>query len=129
MRPIGHLAMRAIWQDIPVVLGATGIPVVPMKRVCEALGIAWDRQWDKTVTEHLRRRAGIELVSVHDGVQERRMICMRADRVAAYINEINPRRLRAGGNDTAASLVEKLQDEWDAILASQLGAELRVFKF
>lgn len=129
MKPVGYLALRAVWQDIPVVLNKEGDAVVPLKRVCEALGIAWAGQWSKTATEHLTHRTGVCLTAVHDGVQSRQMVCIRADRVSAFINEINPRSLRSAGNEVAAALVEKLQNEWDAILASQLGAELRMNAF
>ncbi len=129
MKAVGYLALPAIWQEIPVVLNSAGTPVVPLKRVCEALGLRWDDQWVKTTNWHLRQRAGLCLATVSDGSQGRSMTCIRADRVGTFINTINPKRLHANSNSSSAALIEKLQTEWDAILASQLGTELRMFKF
>lgn len=48
--------------------------------------------------------------------QHREMVCIRLDRVAAYLNTINPERVRANGNEDGAAFLEQKQEEWDDLI-------------
>jgi len=44
------------------------------------------------------------------------MVCIRMDRVAAFLNQVNPVSVRGGGNEIGADFLEAKQCEWDDLL-------------
>lgn len=44
------------------------------------------------------------------------MVLIRVDRVAAYLNTLNPESVRAGGNKVAADWLEAKHKEWDDLI-------------
>lgn len=65
---------------------------------------------------YLRRRLGVCIEGMYHAGQLREMICIRLDRVAAYLNQIEPERVRGGGNEIGADFLEAKQCEWDDLL-------------
>ena len=44
------------------------------------------------------------------------MVCIRINRVEAYLNNLHPELVRAGGNTDGADFLEEKQNEWDDVL-------------
>lgn len=44
------------------------------------------------------------------------MVCIRLNRVAAFLNTVNPENVRGQGNETAANFLEHKQEEWDDLI-------------
>ena len=120
---------------LPMVQSQHGNVVVPLKPIAEELGIQWSDQHKKLrplgrVEERLEgldddemddlyfsRRMGICLEKVYFAGQMREMVCIRADRIAAYMHSIDTDRLAAAGNHEAAKLLRAKQEEWDGVIA------------
>lgn len=68
------------------------------------------------------RRLGICLTSLYFAGQTREMVCIRLDRVTAWLYTINPLRVRAAGNIGAADYLEQKHIEWDNLLNEYEGA-------
>lgn len=66
--------------------------------------------------EWLARRMGLCTVSVPWMGQRREMVCIRVDRVAAFLNTINPIKVHAAGNVRGAEYLARKQEEWDDLL-------------
>ena len=66
----------------------------------------------------ISRRFGACLAMVPFAGQSREMLCIRLDRVEAFINQIDPDRVRGNGNETGADFLEAKQSEWDDVLAA-----------
>lgn len=64
----------------------------------------------------ISRRFGACLAMVPFAGQSREMLCIRLDRVEAFINQIDPDRVRGNGNETGADFLEAKQSEWDDVL-------------
>jgi len=48
--------------------------------------------------------------------QKREMVCIRLDRVAAFLYTINPNQVRDKGNEAAADYLERKHTEWDDLI-------------
>lgn len=116
---------------LPVEQNERGIDVVPLRPVVDVVGLEWERQRKKVSDGYLSKRLGTCTVlmycadqRVNDTCiqefpyagQQREMICIRLDRVAAYLNTINPERVRSNGNESAADFLEKKHEEWDEVI-------------
>ena len=44
------------------------------------------------------------------------MVCIRLDRVSAFLNAINPDSVRGQGNESAADFLEAKHAEWDDLI-------------
>jgi hypothetical protein len=44
------------------------------------------------------------------------MLGIRLDRVAAYLNTLNPESVRSAGNEEAADFLERKHQEWDDLI-------------
>lgn len=118
---------------LPVVDCADGFERVPLKPICDAIGVSWRDQQRKfgqpaggitpaldaenadvetKPSSYLSRLLGITLEEIHYAGQARQMVCIRVDRVAGYLLTINPDRVRANGNEDAADFLEKKHAEW-----------------
>ncbi|MFH2082056.1 MAG: hypothetical protein ABIK08_11295 [Pseudomonadota bacterium] len=118
---------------LPVVVDEAGQDMVPLKPICEAVGIKWEEQRRKfglksdTCTPDDRgagsgndgyyaRRMGVAIRGIPYAGQMREMVCIRLDRVVAFLNSINPENVRGAGNQKAADFLEEKHAEWDAVL-------------
>lgn len=90
-----------------------GVYHVPLKPLSSLFGLQWATQHQKVQREWLRAHLGVCLMTVPDVAgQSRSMVCIRVDRVDAYILSINPLRVRAGGNLDGASYLALKHREW-----------------
>lgn len=101
---------------LPIVDGEDGVQRVPLKPICEVIGIAWNNQYKKMQVPYFARRLGVCVDEIMYAGQTRQMLLIRLDRVAAYLNMLNPESVRAGGNEAAADWLEAKHQEWDDLL-------------
>ena len=78
---------------------------------------------DEPKLPYLARRLGLCYADFFFADKTRRMLAIRLDRVAAYLNTINPDRVRAGGNVDGADFLLQKQEEWDDVLHQYESAE------
>lgn len=101
---------------IPVEKNADGLEVVPIKPITEIFGLDWQRQYDRLKEPYLTRRLGVCIGHMPYAGQGREMVCIRLDRVTAYLNQINPMKVRSAGNEIGADFLEAKQCEWDDVI-------------
>lgn len=111
---------------LPVEKDEHGREVVPLKPLVEVFGLKWDTQRHKVTKgcapekggadTGLAKRLGTCTVDFPGAGQRRKMVAIRLDRVAAYLNTLNPNHVRAGGNETGAEFLERKQEEWDDLI-------------
>lgn len=130
---------------LPVVKNEAGQDVVPLKPVCDVIGLKWETQRLKlgmkssTCTPprggassdgegYLVERLGIGLSTVFWADKSREMVCIRLDRVSAFLYTVNPNQVKANGNEAAAAFLKRKHQEWDDLLhayESERGEMLR----
>jgi hypothetical protein len=115
-RSMIHLNLEFSGALIPVETDETGIRIVPLKPITDAIGLEWERQRKKVSEPYLTKRLGTCTVQVWGADQRREMICIRLDRVAAFLNTVNPENVRGQGNEAAADFLESKHAEWDDLL-------------
>lgn len=101
---------------LPVVKNEAGQEVVPLKPICEAIGLSWADQHKKMQASYISRRLGICIGVIPYADQTREMVCIRLDRVSAYLYTVNPDRVRVNGNEAAADYLERKHTEWDDLI-------------
>lgn len=101
---------------LPVVINDQGEKVVPLKPIVDVIGLEWERQRKKVAEPYLIKRLGICTVKVREAGQQREMICIRSNRVVAFLNIIDPQELREQGNNPAADFLETKQAEWASLI-------------
>lgn len=101
---------------LPIVDGEDGLQRVPLKPICDVLGLKWETQRMKVQGGYLSRRLGICTPLMGGAGQDREMVAIRVDRVASFLSTINPDRVRANGNVDAADWLEAKHQEWDDVL-------------
>lgn len=101
---------------LPVVDCKDGIQRVPLKPICDVIGIAWGNQIKKIKSPYFLRRMGICVDEIIYAGQTRTMVLIRLDRVAAYLNTLNPESVRSAGNEMAADFLERKHCEWDDLI-------------
>lgn len=101
---------------LPVETNEQGQHVVPLKPICDAIGLEWERQRKKVSEPYLSKRIGTCTVQIRGADQAREMICIRIDRVAAFLNTVNPESVRGQGNESAADFLEAKHAEWDDLI-------------
>ena len=104
---------------LPVVVGVDGFQRVPMKPLCQAIGIDWESQREKVRSSQFVRRMRINKEKLVWFGQKREMVMISIDRVDAYLNTLNPDPIRAGGNVEAADWLEAKHAEWDEKIFSK----------
>ncbi len=121
-----HIAISIEYAGLtlPVVKNEEGIELVPLKPVADLFGLKWETQRQKVGLSFYSRHLGVCLqkawvATPHKGgafgeMQEQ--ICIRLDRVAAFLMTINPDRVRAAGNITGADFLEARLNEWSDAL-------------
>lgn len=101
---------------LPVAKNEAGQDVVPLKPISDEIGLDWENQRVRMHTPYFTRRFGICTHEVMGAGQTRQMVCIRLDRVAAFLNSLNPNTIRAGGNEAAADYLERKHTEWDDLI-------------
>ncbi len=101
---------------LPLVDGEDGFKRVPLKPICEVVGLSWSDQHKKTQTPYFVRRMGLCVGDIPYAGQTRQMLRIRVDRVQAFLNTINPDSVRAAGNIDSADWLEAKHAEWDDVL-------------
>lgn len=95
---------------------------VPLKPICDQIGVSWEVQRRKISPEsYLWQRLGAEITTLKGGETQGKQgnpthLCVRIDRVTAFLNTINPQNIRGMGNDSAADWLEAKHAEWDDAL-------------
>lgn len=118
---------------LPVAKNEAGHDVVPLKPICDVIGLKWETQRLKLGVksetcpppgggagseseDYFARRMGVCIGEIPYAGQIRQMVCIRLDRVAAFLNTINPNQVRVNGNEAAAVFLEKKHREWDDLI-------------
>lgn len=101
---------------LPITHDESGREMVPLKPISDLFGLNWRAQYDKVTQGRMLRRLGTCLRDIQHAGQVREMCCIRLDRVVAYLNSINPDKVRAQGNEDGADFLERKQEEWDDVL-------------
>lgn len=115
-RSMIHLNLEFSGALIPVETDETGTRIVPLKPITDAIGLEWERQRKKISEPYLTKRLGTCTVQVWGADQRREMICIRLDRVAAFLNTVNPENVRGQRNASAADFLEAKHAEWDDLI-------------
>lgn len=114
---------------LPVVKNEAGQDVVPLKPICDVIGLKWETQRLKVTDSYLTKRLGIATPPRGGGFPtNQEPLCIRLDRVAAFLYTINPNQVRVNGNEAAADFLERKHQEWDDLLhayESERGEMLR----
>lgn len=101
---------------LPVIGCEDGFHRVPLKPICDVIGVGWDCQYKKVMASSVQSQLGVCLMSVQFAGQVRAMVMIRVDRVAGFINRINPNNVRGAGNSSSADFLESKRYEWDVAL-------------
>ncbi len=101
---------------LPVVDCEDGFQRVPLKPICDVIGLKWETQRMKVQDGYLARRLGTCTPLMGGAGQDREMVAIRVDRVASFLSTINPDRVRANGNIDAADFLEAKHREWDDLI-------------
>lgn len=101
---------------LPVVDCEDGFQRVPLKPIADVIGVDWENQRKKVQVGYLTRRLGIRTDDFLWAGQEREMVAIRVDRVAAFLLSINPDSVRGAGNTDAADWLEAKHREWDDLI-------------
>lgn len=101
---------------LPVVDCEDGIQRVPLKPIADLIGLSWADQHKKMQAPYFSRRLGVCVGDIPYAGQNRQMVLIRLDRVAAYLNMLNPESVRAAGNEAAADFLEAKHREWDDLI-------------
>lgn len=101
---------------LPLVDGEDGFQRVPLKPICEVVGVRWEDQRTKVQNGYLARRLGTCTPVIRGAGQDREQVVIRVDRVASFLSTINPDRVRAAGNIDSADWLEAKHREWDDVL-------------
>jgi hypothetical protein len=116
--------------QLPVAKSEDGIDITPLKPISDLFGLSWADQHKKIGANsptcvgdipygsgYFSRRLGVctAKLMAPDG-QNREQICIRLDRVAAFLTSINPDKVRAQGNVSGADFLEAKIAEWDDAL-------------
>jgi len=107
---------------LPIIECEDGHQRVPLKPIVEQIGAQWEGQRKKIQPDsYLGRRLGAQITISSYGELSQKQgnpahLCIRIDRVTAYLNSLNPEMIRAKGNDSTADWLEAKHQEWDDAL-------------
>lgn len=126
--------------SLPIGKDAEGRDIVPLKPISDVFGLSWadvkkkigavrptcggdipsagsEKQPDsRDASPYLGRLFGVCMGLMYHAGQLREMLCIRLDRVAAWMMQINPERVRAAGNESGAAFLEQKHEEWADLL-------------
>jgi len=117
-----HLSIGFGDAILPIIECEDGHQRVPLKPIVEQIGAQWETQRKKVQPDkYLGRRLGAEITMLKHGEIPQKQgnpthLCIRIDRVTAFLSTINPENVRAMGNDSAADWLEAKHEEWDDAL-------------
>lgn len=110
-----HLSIAFGDAILPVIACPDGFDRVPLKPIIEQIGVDWRNQRRKFAnSDYITKRMGIKVEGDKTLTQEQ--ICIRFDRVTAFLNTLNPENIRGMGNSEAADWLEAKHQEWDDAL-------------
>lgn len=101
---------------LPVTKNEKGQDIVPIKPITELFKLDWKSQYDRIQVPAIARRLGVCMGDMPHAGQVREMVCIRLDRVSAFLNSINPDKVRGGGNEAGADFLVRKQEEWDDLI-------------
>jgi len=101
---------------LPVIEDEQGQQVVPLKPISDIFGLNWSDQHKRMQTPYLAQRLGVCIGELPYAGQRRKMVCIRLDRVSAYLYTLNPDQIRVGGNAKGADFLEAKHEAWDDLL-------------
>ncbi|WP_028968021.1 phage antirepressor N-terminal domain-containing protein [Spongiibacter tropicus] len=107
---------------LPVVKCEDGHDRVPLKPICDQIGIQWKRQKTKLLNDsYLTERFGMTLgvpryPQMDEKPVEREQYLIRLDRVTSFLNTLSPRNINAQGNLESAEWLKSKHEEWDGAL-------------
>jgi hypothetical protein len=110
------LALEFAGLVLPIARDEHGRDVVPIKPITELFGLDWMTQYKKVQDVPYRDHLGTCIGFIPYAGQRREMVCIRVDRVAAYLYTVNPERVRAGGNEAGADYLARKWREWADVL-------------
>lgn len=86
---------------------------VPLKPISNLFQLNWKSQQRDLSNPYFRDHLGACTLQMQgaDG-RIREQICIRLDRVAAFLNGVNPEKVRAQGNEDGAAFLRQKQAEW-----------------
>jgi len=109
-------------KELPVIDCDDGFARVQLKPISDEIGLNW-KTLNRKICEgtYLYRRLGIKLTPLKGGDTTpesgvKSHICIRLDRVEAFMNTIDPTRVRVNGNHSAADWLEAKHEEWDQVI-------------
>lgn len=112
-----HISIEFNEAILPVIECEDGHQRVPLKPIADQIGINWrtfTRRID--VDNYLNKRLGIYMMPSRGHQKEE--IHVRIDRVTAFLNSLNPEKIRAKDNHDTADWLEAKHAEWDDALHS-----------
>ncbi len=101
---------------LPIADSDDGFKRVPLKPICDVIGLSWADQHKKTQGPYFSRRLGVIVGEIPYAGQARQMVLIRVDRVVSFLNMLSPDSVRAAGNIDAADWLEAKHQEWDDVL-------------
>lgn len=105
-----------------------GLNMVPLKPVSDLFGLNWKSQREKMTGEWQKELFNTSLLPVNlaagrtsrPGIgvadQAREMLCIRLDRVEAFLFSINPLKVQAAGNADGAAYLKGKIKEWSDLM-------------
>lgn len=112
MKVLSKVELEFAGVTLPVGLDEDGREVVPLKPISDVFGLEWERQRKRAQEDYPSRFLGTCTVHMYCAGQVRDMACIRLDRVAAWMFQINPERVRAAGNEVGADFLIQKHEEW-----------------
>lgn len=112
MKIINKIEIEFAGVLLPVVLNEEGHEVVPLKPISDSFGLRWEDQRTRVQGGYLSSLLGTCTPVIRGADQAREMVCVRLDRVAAWMFQINPERVRAAGNESGADFLIQKHEEW-----------------
>lgn len=98
---------------LPIGQTDTGVEIVPFKPLVAIFGLDWTTQYNKVNGPWLSRFLGVCVgLMPYAADQTREQVCIRLDRVAAYLMTISPDRVRVNGAEDVADFLEAKLTEW-----------------
>lgn len=117
-----HISIAFADVILPIVDCDDGKQRVPLKPICDHIGIQWKGQKTKLTNDsYLNERFGLILgIARYPQTDEkpvsREQYLIRLDRVTAFLNTLSPRNITARGNLDAAEWLKAKHIEWDDAL-------------
>jgi len=110
-----HLSIGFGDAILPIIECEDGHQRVPLKPIVEQIGAQWEGQRRRVQPDkYLGQRLGTLTTPLQCGDVPH--LCIRLDRVTAFLNTINPENVRGKGNHDTADWLEAKHQEWDDAL-------------